>query len=82
MIPIDWHQRAEQADLSINHCIEGELVALTEGETIDKISPRNGSLLYSLPVGTPTEVEHAIVSARQAYQDKRWRGLALHQRLK
>ena len=80
MIPIDWHQRAEQADLSINHCIEGELVALTEGETIDKISPRNGSLLYSLPVGTPTEVERVITSARQAYQDKRWRGLALHQR--
>ena len=80
MTPIDWHQYAKEADLTIQHCIDGELVALTDGETINKYAPRDGSLLYSLPVGTPTEVEHAIVSARQAYQDKRWRGLALHQR--
>ena len=37
-------------------------------------------MLYSLADDTPAEVERAVVSAWQAYQDKRWRGLPLCQR--
>ena len=80
MTNIDWCQRAQKADLHIRHFIEGNYADTTQGDCIEKYAPRDGSLLYQLPVGTPAEMEHAIVSARQAYKDKRWRGLSLHQR--
>ncbi|MDC0003306.1 aldehyde dehydrogenase family protein [Porticoccaceae bacterium] len=80
MTSIDWCQRAQQADLRIRHFIEGDYVNTTQGDCIEKYAPRDGSLLYQLPVGTPEEMQRAIVSARQAYNDKRWRGLRLHQR--
>ena len=77
---IDWRQRAQTADLRIRHFIEGNYADTTQGDCIEKYTPRDGSLLYQLPVGTPEEMDEAISSARQAYQDKRWRGLSLHQR--
>ena len=80
MTTIDWHQRAKGADLSIYNMIDGKQMALTSGDIIDKYAPRDGSLLYQLPVGSPAEMEQAVASAKQAYQDKRWRGLPLHQR--
>lgn len=80
MASIDWHQRAQKLDLNIRHFIEGVYIDTTEGDTIKKFAPRDGSLLYLLSIGTPKEMECAITSARQAYKDKRWRGLTLHQR--
>ncbi|MCT2533925.1 aldehyde dehydrogenase family protein [SAR92 clade bacterium H231] len=80
MTIIDWHQRAKEVDFTISHLIDGEQIALTLGDAILKYAPRDGSLLYQLSKGTPAEMERAVASARQAYQDKRWRGLPLHQR--
>ena len=80
MTTIDWRQRAQEAKLCIRNFIEGSYIDTTQSNTIEKYAPRDGSLLYQLSVGTPEEMEHAIASARQAYQDKRWRGLSLHQR--
>ena len=80
MTSIDWHQRAKEADLTIRHLIDGEQVELTPGDAILKYAPRDGSLLYQLSKDAPVEMERAIASARQAYQDKRWRSFPLHQR--
>ena len=80
MTTINWHQRTQKVDLRIRHCIEGKDVALSQGETINKYAPRDGSLLYTLTAGTPADIQRAVACAKQAYQDKRWRGLPLHQR--
>lgn len=80
MTPINWLQRAEQADLSLQHCLNGELITPTPAEGIDKFSPRDGSLLYTVFDATSSELELAVTSARKAFQDRRWSGLTQDQR--
>ena len=80
MIDIDWHQRAQKEDFRISHFIDGKYVNLDQGEIIQKYAPRDGCLLYELPSGTPKDMERAISSARQSFNDKRWRGLPLQRR--
>ena len=41
MATIDWHQRTQKTDLRIRHCIEGDIIDLSEGEKINKYSPLN-----------------------------------------
>ncbi len=80
MTTINWHQCAKNIDLSIYDLIDGKQVKPNSDETIRKYAPRDGSLLYQLPVGAPAEVERAVACAKQAHKDKRWQGLPLHQR--
>ena len=80
MAVIDWHQRAQEIEFSNSHFIAGNQVDMVKKGSIEKYSPRDGRLLYTLPFGTPEEMEYAIASAQQAYRDKRWRGLGLSQR--
>ena len=80
MSAIDWRQRAQNIDLNIRNLIEGKYGAGTQSEIFQKYSPRDGNLLYQVSVGTSAEIELAIASAKQAYSDKRWRGLSLYQR--
>ena len=80
MTATDWHQRAQNTHFSIHNIIDGKQVKPTPGEAFQKYAPRDGSLFYQFPVGSPTEMEQAVASAKQAYQDKRWRGLPLHER--
>ena len=80
MTTVDWQQRAQNIDLNIRNFIAGDYAEVPQGKFIQKYSPRDGSLLYQLPIGTATEMERAIISAKLAHGDKRWRGLPLHQR--
>lgn len=80
MYVIDWCKRAKEENLCIHHYINGDYVDSSADETISKFSPRDGHLLYELPEGTDKEMKSAIDSARQAYNDKHWRGLPLHRR--
>lgn len=77
---IDWHQRAKQVDICVHHIIEGRQVNLSPGMAMQKYSPRDGHLLYELPRGAGKDMIKALKSSRQAYNDKRWRGLSLSQR--
>lgn len=80
MTVIDWTQHADKANLRIWNFIDGKQVELSGDDALQKYAPRDGSLLYQLPKGRPAEIDRAVASARQAYQDKRWRGLSLYQR--
>jgi acyl-CoA reductase-like NAD-dependent aldehyde dehydrogenase len=80
MATIDWQQRALNIDLNIHNFISGEYAEAQQGKFLHKYSPRDGSFLYRVPVGTPAEMESAILSANLAYRDNRWSGLTLHQR--
>ena len=78
--PVNWQQRAEEADLSIRHFIGGEYRACSGGKPIVKLSPRDGSPLYEFFEGDGTEVERAVTGARKAFDNGRWRKQPLHQR--
>lgn len=54
------------------HVIEGKLADNENGETIDSISPIDGSVLSPLANGGEREIGLAVASARRAFEDGRW----------
>lgn len=85
MTNANWCQRAEKEILDINNVIDGRVsnfgdTDAKDSQKINKICPRDGSLLYRLNAGCSEDMEEAVKSARAAYNDKRWRGLSLHRR--
>ncbi len=58
------------------HIIDGESRPASDGATMEVISPLDGAVLTTVPKGTATDAEAAIASARAAFDDGRWSGLA------
>jgi len=53
--------------------IDGKIMPGSAGETLDIISPIDGSLLTTIADGTKDDTEHAISKAKTAFDDGRWR---------
>ncbi|MDR7305378.1 aldehyde dehydrogenase [Rhodoferax saidenbachensis] len=60
--------------------INGARVAAQSGALFDCISPVDGSTLTQVARCADTDIDLAVRSARSAFDDKRWRGLAPAQR--
>lgn len=58
------------------HVINGACVDASGGATLDVVSPIDGSTLTTIPKGTSADAAAAIRSARVAFDDGRWSGLA------
>ncbi|MDB5432992.1 MAG: aldehyde dehydrogenase [Caulobacter sp.] len=57
------------------HVIEGEVVASASGETMALFDPATGLEFARCAAGGPEDVDRAVRSARQAFEDGRWRNL-------
>jgi len=88
-----WLERARDTRLQVRDFINGHYVECGLGNTsdddkalisdsasINKYSPRDGSLLYQVDAGTVESVDNAVQSARDAFNDGRWSGLLSSQR--
>lgn len=90
MTAINWHQRADEIELSVCNIIDGISQECRgkgaadkdtiENTLITKYSPRDGHLLYSLSPGDSVTVNQAVASARQAFNDGRWSKLSVYNR--
>lgn len=80
MTGINWLARAKDTHFIVRNFIDGQFIDCVGTETITKLSPRDGSLLYTFAEGDGSEVNQAVISARQAFNDGRWRSLSVHQR--
>ena len=60
--------------------IDGHWAASHSGRTFDNYSPRDGALINRIAACDAADVDAAVASARRAFQDRRWRGLAPKQR--
>ena len=76
----NWQQRAENTTFCTRNFIDGKYVDCLGVDSINKYSPRDGSLLYTLPCGNGAEVEQAVTSARTAFEDGRWSNLPVQER--
>lgn len=56
--------------------IDGKVAPSHSGETLDIISPIDGSLLTTIAAGTQVDTDLAINAARTAFEDGRWRLMA------
>jgi acyl-CoA reductase-like NAD-dependent aldehyde dehydrogenase len=57
------------------HVIEGEVVASASGETMALFDPATGLEFARCAAGGVEDVDRAVRSARQAFEDGRWRNL-------
>ena len=57
------------------HLIEGRTVPASSGETMDVITPIDGTQLTTIARGTAEDMNAAIASARRAFEDGRWRNM-------
>ena len=81
MITPVWHARAKELNLRVCNFIDGRYMDKNDDtETINKLSPRDGSLLYSFSEGSAADVDLAVVGAKEAFDDGRWRFMPLYQR--
>ena len=80
MTDINWHERLKNTTLSVRNLINGEFSAPQGDKIIEKYAPHNGSLLYSFGEGTAQEVDLAVASAREAFDDGRWRNKSVGER--
>ena len=58
------------------HVIDGEVVASQDGATMPVIDPATGEHVATAASGSAADVDRAVQSAREAFDDGRWRFLA------
>lgn len=80
MEPTNWLAKAEGTTFIVRNFIDGQYSDCLGETTIDKHSPRDGSLLYRFAEGTGAEVDHAVASAKEAFNDGRWCSLSVYKR--
>jgi acyl-CoA reductase-like NAD-dependent aldehyde dehydrogenase len=71
-----WPLRAATLEFlagSLGHVIEGEVVASASGETMPLYDPATGLEFARCAAGSTEDVDRAVRSARQAFEDGRWR---------
>jgi len=72
--PIDWRARAAELQFDGRALIGGQRVAAASGETFDCVSPIDARVLTKVARGRGPDVDAAVASARQAFDDGRWSG--------
>jgi 4-(gamma-glutamylamino)butanal dehydrogenase len=59
---------------AFSHLIDGKHMPASDGATMDILSPVDGQVLTTVARGTADDMEAAIASAREAFEDRRWAG--------
>jgi acyl-CoA reductase-like NAD-dependent aldehyde dehydrogenase len=68
---------ARQLDRELfGHVIDGKVVPSLEGDTMPVIDPATGEQVAAAAAGSAADVDRAVLSAREAFEDGRWRFLA------
>lgn len=77
----EWQSRAQSLQPQGNHWIDGRSAPAADGATLPTLNPANNQVLAEIARGQSADVDRAVQSARQAWRDKRWRGLAPTERM-
>jgi len=76
MSSVDWHARAAAIALDGRALIGGRRVVALDGETFACVSPIDGRTLTQVARGRAADIDAAVASARAAFEDRRWAGMA------
>ncbi len=71
-----WCQRAEALSIRAQAFIDGRFVDAADGKRFDCVSPIDGRVLAQVAEGAAADIDRAVAAARQAFEDRRWAGLA------
>lgn len=70
--PVDWHERAAALTPRTQAFIDGRYVPAASGATFDCINPATGKRVAQVSSCDATDVEHAVASARRAFDAGHW----------
>jgi acyl-CoA reductase-like NAD-dependent aldehyde dehydrogenase len=68
----DWVSKAGVLKPQVSDFVNGRWIAERNTKVIEKLSPRDGTLLYRLHAGDIKEADNAVAHARSAFEDGRW----------
>ncbi len=74
--PVDVQCPDESEPRNVQHFIGGVWVEPSSGQYFDSINPATRQVLYRAARGGPVDVDLAVSSAREAFDDPRWRDLS------
>ena len=77
---INWHALATSHMLSVHNIIDGEKFTCSGTGTITKHFSGDGRFLYEFANGTASDVDQAVQSASEAFEDGRWRNKTIYER--
>jgi acyl-CoA reductase-like NAD-dependent aldehyde dehydrogenase len=69
---MNWKESATTINWNIQPFVNGRYRASTSTELFDKINPATETTLYSAPVGNATDIDEAMLVARQRFNDGCW----------
>jgi len=70
--PVDWHERAAALVPRTDAFIDGQYVPAVSGATFDCINPATGKQVARVASCDAADVEHAVASARRAFDAGHW----------
>ena len=76
----DWQALAAKTALPVDLFINGAFTAATRDARFAKLNPATGAILGEVAQGAAQDVDHAVQTARTAFEDKRWRGKPMAER--
>jgi acyl-CoA reductase-like NAD-dependent aldehyde dehydrogenase len=76
LYPISAETQKYLESTTFGHVIDGELTQSLSGETLPIVDPATGSEIGRVASGGADDVDRAVASARQAFDDGRWRFLS------
>lgn len=77
-----WHAQADSLTPKSQTFIDGKFVDAASGRTFQSISPLDGRILADVACCSEVDVDHAVASARRAFEDGRWSDRAPAERKK
>src|SRR5882762_10449779 len=75
-VPLHPETRAFLEDALIGNVIDGRVVAAASGSTMPIIDPSTAETIVSAASSGQSDVDDAVSSAREAFDDGRWTGVA------
>ena len=72
----DWTLAAQSVTPRTNILIDGEWREARTGDRFDTVNPATGETITTVASGQADDINDAVVSARAAFEDGRWSGLA------
>lgn len=80
MHQIDWRQLAADFNPDTHSIINGQAYTPKSDNLLTKFSPVDNRSLQSVLLCSQLDVDIAVSNARQAFNDKRWRGKSINER--
>lgn len=68
----NWIEKARHLSLTVRNFVDGGWRESFASRRLEKLSPRDGALLYELPAGDAADADRAVAGARAAFEDGRW----------